>query len=73
MPRQHAGKLLTALARSIGRASAIQELVWMKQFLQSTKSPNNSHLEAMLRRRISGEPLQYILGTAGILRTSSTR
>lgn len=54
MPRKPLGNLLKALSRSIGRGSAKQELVWMKQ------SPKD--IQSILRRRISGEPLQYILG-----------
>ncbi|KAF8635227.1 hypothetical protein AX17_004002 [Amanita inopinata Kibby_2008] len=51
--------LLAALARRIGRAQAEQEYSWMKQ----AQSHANSDLAAMIRRRLVGEPLQYILGT----------
>lgn len=55
MPRSHIQRLLNALASNIGRESAKQELKWIQQ-------TGRTDLEAMLRRRTMGEPLQYILG-----------
>jgi hypothetical protein len=57
MPRQHeVTQLFSALAKSIGRESANQELKWMKQ------ASHIGCIEVMLKRRVRGEPLQYILG-----------
>ncbi|KAG1809351.1 S-adenosyl-L-methionine-dependent methyltransferase [Suillus subaureus] len=53
-------QLFTGLVSSLGRETATRELKWMKQTLIASHSPT---LPAMLQRRLSGEPLQYILGT----------
>ncbi|KAG1776928.1 S-adenosyl-L-methionine-dependent methyltransferase [Suillus placidus] len=53
-------QLFTRLVYSLGRETATRELKWMKQALIASHSPT---LAAMLQRRLSGEPLQYILGT----------
>ncbi|KDQ57829.1 hypothetical protein JAAARDRAFT_207288 [Jaapia argillacea MUCL 33604] len=56
--------LLPILATRIGRASAHSELKWMKEALHQRLLANHPDaLATMLTRRISGEPLQYILGT----------
>jgi release factor glutamine methyltransferase len=63
MPRNHVAKMLTVLAKSIGRESANQELKWMTQALQPVPGSGAViRLESMLLRRVRGEPLQYILG-----------
>lgn len=51
--------LLAALAARIGAAQAGQEYKWMRQAVQ-----RESDLVTMIRRRMLGEPLQYILGTS---------
>ncbi|KAG2150934.1 S-adenosyl-L-methionine-dependent methyltransferase [Suillus clintonianus] len=54
-------QLFTSLVSSLGRETATRELKWMKSAaLIASHSPT---LPAMLQRRLSGEPLQYILGT----------
>ena len=53
---------LAKLALGIGRECARQELVWMKH-----SQPDPAALLHMLDRRITGEPLQYILGRSGFL------
>lgn len=54
---------MTLLAKSIGRESANEELKWMTQALQpATSNGAVIQLEAMIQRRVRGEPLQYILG-----------
>jgi hypothetical protein len=51
--------LLAALAARIGAAQAEQEYKWMRQAV-----PREPDLVTMIRRRVLGEPLQYILGTS---------
>ncbi|KAH8993289.1 S-adenosyl-L-methionine-dependent methyltransferase [Lactarius hatsudake] len=59
MPRSmQISQLVTTLSGLIGRESARLELKWLKQAGRSA-----GPLSTMLRRRIRGEPLQYILGT----------
>lgn len=70
MPRQHVAKWLKALTKTIGKESANQEFRWMKQTLPKI-GVHASDLEAMLRRRARGEPLQYILGMQVSLRTAT--
>lgn len=48
------------LSSAIGRSQASRELRWMQQARDSGAS--SLSLEDMVRRRIAGEPLQYILG-----------
>ena len=67
-------KYLSPLARVLGPSAAKQELRWMLQALQQQQRlhappdppprPQDPHirLETMVQRRVSGEPLQYILG-----------
>jgi release factor glutamine methyltransferase len=59
-------ELLTRLSKVIGTGSARNELRWMITALESyraSKLPPCPPLSEMVDRRISGEPLQYILGT----------
>ena len=64
MPRSmQLSQLVTTLSGLIGRDSARLELKWLKQASRSAKN-NTGPLSTMLRRRIRGEPLQYILGRA---------
>ncbi|KAH8093941.1 S-adenosyl-L-methionine-dependent methyltransferase [Cristinia sonorae] len=58
MPRNLPRELLAKLSRHLGQESASIELRWLKQSAQ-----DDVHLHSMVSRRISGEPLQYILGT----------
>jgi len=62
-------QLFTRLVSSLGRKTATRELKWMKQALIASHSPT---LPAMLQRRLSGEPLQYILGVQTSLSNSCT-
>ncbi|KAI1794105.1 S-adenosyl-L-methionine-dependent methyltransferase [Ganoderma leucocontextum] len=58
--------LLFQLAHAIGRQSAQVEFRWMQQTLSSPPPgipPSAKNLEEMVARRVSGEPLQYILGS----------
>ncbi|KAG6831683.1 hypothetical protein H0H92_008326 [Tricholoma furcatifolium] len=50
--------LLNSLAAVLGRAQAQNELRWLKSH---AKSP--SQLQNLVKRRVAGEPLQYILGS----------
>ncbi|EJD02845.1 S-adenosyl-L-methionine-dependent methyltransferase [Fomitiporia mediterranea MF3/22] len=50
--------LLEQLARILGRSQAQQESRWMRDLAKT-----EDRLQLMLKRRISGEPVQYILGT----------
>ncbi|KAF8904464.1 hypothetical protein CPB84DRAFT_1773110 [Gymnopilus junonius] len=52
--------LLRLLSSSLGRSQASRELRWMQQACDSGAS--TVPLELMVRRRLTGEPLQYILG-----------
>ena len=57
--------LLFQLTRAIGRQSAHAEFRWMQQTLSSPPPgipSSGKNLQEMLARRVSGEPLQYILG-----------
>ena len=57
--------LLFQLARAIGRQPAHAEFRWMQQTLSHPPTgipPSGKNLEQMVARRVSGEPLQYILG-----------
>jgi PrmC N-terminal domain len=46
--------MLRSLERAIGRESANLEFKWMLE--------NGGSIKEMLKRRLKGEPLQYILG-----------
>ncbi|KAH9948530.1 S-adenosyl-L-methionine-dependent methyltransferase [Amylocystis lapponica] len=59
MPRSPT-PLLAGLARAIGVEAASRELRWMREAVAGSL---NTSLDDMVRRRIRGEPLQYILGT----------
>ena len=50
--------LFAALIARLGKDSATQEYRWMKQ-----AAPRELDLVSIIRRRLLGEPLQYILGT----------
>ena len=54
-------QLLSRLSAVVGRESAGLELRWMAQALRDDKHRNIT-LPDMVSRRMSGEPLQYILG-----------
>ena len=47
-------KMLTMLAKTLGKQQATHELRWMKAA--------QGDLARMVTRRAAGEPLQYILG-----------
>lgn len=54
---------LTHLAKFLGPEQARVELRWMIQALQQSDDLSQAQtLSAMVARRASGEPLQYILG-----------
>ena len=63
-------KYLSPLARVLGPRAASQELRWMMQTVHQHPPPDpppraqdlHARLETMVQRRVSGEPLQYILG-----------
>ncbi|PAV18811.1 S-adenosyl-L-methionine-dependent methyltransferase [Pyrrhoderma noxium] len=62
------GRLSRLLVAHLGKQSATNELRWLRQAAQQLpSSPSSSSstttLERLLERRVSGEPLQYILGT----------
>ncbi|KAI0630327.1 S-adenosyl-L-methionine-dependent methyltransferase [Trametes polyzona] len=66
MPSRAAPSLLAQLSRAIGSQSAHNELRWMQHALKNPPGgirPTADTLEDMVARRISGEPLQYILGS----------
>ncbi|KAF9520285.1 hypothetical protein BS47DRAFT_1335876 [Hydnum rufescens UP504] len=56
--------LLLNLKAKLGAGDASRELRWMQETLQAEPSRGleQRDLEGMLRRRLTGEPLQYILG-----------
>lgn len=72
--------LVKSLEGVLGRHSAFQELKWMKEALMTPPVEDLDRaarsiilrqqwealpdLETMVRRRLVGEPLQYILGTS---------
>ena len=57
---------LAQLSRALGRQSAAVELRWMMHAIALDRSADHRHvsdtLSVMIARRVSGEPLQYILG-----------
>ena len=63
MRHQHS-HLLASLSNVLGRESARLELRWMMQALAAKPQGQREEeaLSAMVARRTSGEPLQYILG-----------
>lgn len=53
------------LVKAVGAQSARQELRWMKESLSSrdeSRQLQQSKLVDLIRRRVTNEPLQYILG-----------
>ncbi|KAL0956404.1 hypothetical protein HGRIS_002551 [Hohenbuehelia grisea] len=50
---------IAALVARFGRQHALQEIKWLKSAVQD----NQHALEHLINRRLTGEPLQYILGT----------
>jgi release factor glutamine methyltransferase len=56
--------MLRSLERAIGRESANLELKWMVE--------KGGSLKEMLKRRINGEPLQYILGMYPVIAAAAT-
>ncbi|TBU47633.1 S-adenosyl-L-methionine-dependent methyltransferase [Dichomitus squalens] len=59
-------RALSQLQRAIGRQSARTEFRWMQHTLDNPPPaipPSANTLEEMVNRRLSGEPLQYILGS----------
>ncbi|KAH9931076.1 S-adenosyl-L-methionine-dependent methyltransferase [Epithele typhae] len=66
MNLRSASNLLAQLTHALGKDSAQAELRWMRQTLSHPPPglPSTAgSLEEMVARRISGEPLQYILGS----------
>ena len=59
--------LISKLIAQLGSQQALLELKWMKLALSSS----NLSLTYMLKRRILGEPLQYILGMILPIHSSS--
>lgn len=59
----HRSHYLSQLSRVLGSESAKLELAWMLRSVEQRK-PADRHVEldSMVARRVSGEPLQYILG-----------
>lgn len=57
---------LSQLAHALGPESATLELKWMMQAVEQQRPADQQRasdtLSAMVARRVSGEPLQYILG-----------
>lgn len=57
--------LLASLAAALRSSSqASREYKWMLQHIHHKKANKNT-IDGFLRRRIAGEPLQYILGISG--------
>ncbi|EJU04371.1 S-adenosyl-L-methionine-dependent methyltransferase [Dacryopinax primogenitus] len=59
--------LQKSLQASLGRSQAVQELAWMRKELRAFPDSHDtesadSRLATWIKRRIAGEPLQYILG-----------
>ncbi|KAI0093241.1 S-adenosyl-L-methionine-dependent methyltransferase [Irpex rosettiformis] len=54
---------LSQLSRALGSEQATVELKWMLRSLEQPDRLVADSLSAMVARRVSGEPLQYILGT----------
>jgi release factor glutamine methyltransferase len=61
--RHQYAHFLSQLSSVLGRESARQELRWMMQASQTINQQPSMDLSNMVARRLSGEPLQYILGT----------
>ncbi|KZT71016.1 S-adenosyl-L-methionine-dependent methyltransferase [Daedalea quercina L-15889] len=57
-------RLFTLLKQLIGAQEARNEIRWMQEALTQPVAPfaDSTDLKTMLRRRLNGEPLQYILG-----------
>ena len=55
---------LSRLSTLLGHEQALSELRWMRQCIprELDEGPSDQKLDSMVRRRMSGEPLQYILG-----------
>ena len=67
--RQQYAHWLAQLSNVLGRETARLELRWMMQAAASPSASSNEQsavptpdVAAMVARRLSGEPLQYILG-----------
>ncbi|TCD71582.1 hypothetical protein EIP91_007329 [Steccherinum ochraceum] len=58
MPRILPTELFALLSKHVGQDSAGMELRWLRA---AARDPH--HLQSLVSRRTSGEPLQYILGT----------
>lgn len=52
--------MLSRLATALGASQAKRELRWMRAAVDSAAVATD--LDAMVARRVRGEPLQYILG-----------
>ena len=60
--RHQYAQLLANLSKALGRESAALELRWMMQASEASHAKQGVDLASMVNRRVSGEPLQYILG-----------
>ena len=62
----HARHCLAQLSRVLGAESASVELKWLMRAIDEQRAVGHQQasdtLSAMVARRVSGEPLQYILG-----------
>jgi hypothetical protein len=58
-------RVSSALKRCIGVEAANQEIRWIRETVFRSACPIDAPavVTAMLKRRVAGEPLQYILGS----------
>lgn len=60
--------LLLRLQQNIGNKEALNEMRWMHQALKRSGRPRRE-VFGMLKRRLTGEPLPYVLGETHCLNT----